>query len=182
MVPRRWPRSTGCAVTWCCRSAATGCEWVRSRTSAVRPSTEHGRNAARRRDAERDRLRGQTHFGPVSTRALLRRRERSFGSTSQAEPCESPSRCPVSQAAVRTGTSFWVERAGDWNESEPGGLGQNRLIGLAYGEGAVWAAGFESGTLIRIDPSAGSMQSLKVGDMPVGVTVAGRSVWIATTG
>lgn len=88
----------------------------------------------------------------------------------------------MSQAAVRTGTSFWVERAGDWNESEPGGLGQNRLIGLAYGEGAVWAAGFESGTLIRIDPSAGSMQSLKVGDMPVGVTVAGRSVWIATTG
>lgn len=58
----------------------------------------------------------------------------------------------------------------------------NRVIGLAYGEGAVWAAGFESGTLIRIDPTTGSKKSVKIGDMPVGVTVAGGNVWVATRG
>lgn len=142
--------------------------------------------------------------------------------------------------ALRSGSSLWVEHAGDWYDSTTGGLDQldwksgatrqrlrfdrpvfglaggegslwlvvgrqpatlvridpaagrvigkpvvidpNRVIGLAYGEGAVWAAGFESGTLIRIDPSTGSMRSLKVGDMPVGVTVAGGSVWVANRG
>lgn len=65
---------------------------------------------------------------------------------------------------------------------EPIVIDPNRVIGLAYGEGAAWATGFESGTLIRIDPTTGSKQSVKVGDMPVGVTVAGGSVWVASRG
>ena len=41
---------------------------------------------------------------------------------------------------------------------------------------------FESGTLIRIDPATGSKKSVKIGETPVGVTVAGGNVWVATRG
>ena len=173
--------------------------------------------------------------GPAQTQGTLVRLDLATGAIRKSVKLPG-----VLTAAIRTGASLWVEHAGDWNDSKPGGLDQldwksgalrnrlrfddplfglasgdgslwvvvgrqpatlaridstagkvigkpvvidqNRVIGLAFGEGAVWAAGFESGTLIRIDPSTGSMQSLKVGDMPVGITVAGGSVWVATRG
>lgn len=61
-------------------------------------------------------------------------------------------------------------------------IDRNRVIGLAYGAGAVWAAGFESGTLIRIDPATGALRRVEVGDTPVGIAVAGGSIWVATRG
>ena len=174
--------------------------------------------------------------GPAQTQGTLVRLDLATGAIRKSVTLPG-----VLTAAIRTGASLWVEHAGDWNDSKPGGLDQldwktgamrnrlrfddplfglasgdgalwavvgrepatlvridpdvdrvivgkpvvidqNRVIGLAYGEGAVWAAGFESGTLIRIDPATGSKRSVKVGDMPVGVTVAGGSVWIATRG
>ncbi len=174
--------------------------------------------------------------GPKQTHGTLVRLDLATGATRKSITLPG-----VLTAAVRTDGSLWVEHAGDWNDSKPGGLAQfdwktgamqnrlrfeqplfglasgdgalwvvvgrepatlvrvdpnvnkvvvgkptvidpNRVIGLAYGEGAVWAAGFESGTLIRIDPTTGSKTSVKIGDMPVGVTVAGGSVWVATRG
>ncbi len=61
-------------------------------------------------------------------------------------------------------------------------IDRNRVIGLAYGAGAVWAAGYESGTLIRVDAATGDLRRLNVGDTPVGIAVAGESVWVATRG
>jgi hypothetical protein len=54
----------------------------------------------------------------------------------------------------------------------------NRAIGLAFGEGAVWATAYESGALIRIDPADGSLRRINVGSDPVGVTVSHGAVWV----
>jgi streptogramin lyase len=61
-------------------------------------------------------------------------------------------------------------------------LDRNRVIGLAFGEGSVWATGFEDGKLIRVNPKTGRVDAVKVGDDPVGVVVAGGSVWVANRG
>jgi DNA-binding beta-propeller fold protein YncE len=58
-------------------------------------------------------------------------------------------------------------------------LSSQRVIGLAFGAGAVWAAAAEDGFLVRVDPSTGSVDKVKVGDFPVGITVANGDVWVA---
>ena len=61
-------------------------------------------------------------------------------------------------------------------------LAATRVIGLAFGAGAVWATAVEEGTLIRIDPKTGRITTVKVGDQPVGVVVSGGRVWVANRG
>jgi len=61
-------------------------------------------------------------------------------------------------------------------------VSQNRVIGLAFGEGAVWATAFEDGMLVRVDPKSGRVDTVKVGDDPVGVVVADGLVWVANRG
>jgi len=58
-------------------------------------------------------------------------------------------------------------------------LSAQRVIGLAFGAGAVWAAAAEDGLLIRVDPASGRVDKVKVGDFPVGITVANGDVWVA---
>jgi streptogramin lyase len=58
-------------------------------------------------------------------------------------------------------------------------LAQSRVIGLAYGAGAVWATALEEGKLIRVDPKTRRVTTVKVGDGPVGVLVSGGRVWVA---
>jgi streptogramin lyase len=58
-------------------------------------------------------------------------------------------------------------------------LDRARVIGLAYGAGAVWATGFEAGKLIRVDAKTRRVTTAKVGDEPVGVVVAAGRVWVA---
>jgi len=58
-------------------------------------------------------------------------------------------------------------------------LSTQRVIGLAFGAGAVWAAAAEDGLLIRVDPASGRVDKVKVGDFPVGITVANGDVWVA---
>ena len=58
-------------------------------------------------------------------------------------------------------------------------LSQQRVIGLAFGAGAVWAAAAEDGFLVRVDPSTGRVDRVKVGAFPVGITVANGDVWVA---
>jgi streptogramin lyase len=61
-------------------------------------------------------------------------------------------------------------------------LDRTRVIGLAFGAGAVWATGFEDGKLIRVDPKTRRVTTVKVGDQPVGVIVAAGRVWVANRG
>jgi streptogramin lyase len=58
-------------------------------------------------------------------------------------------------------------------------LDRARVIGLAFGAGAVWATGFEDGRLIRVDAKTRRVTTARVGEGPVGVVVAGGRVWVA---
>ena len=61
-------------------------------------------------------------------------------------------------------------------------IGSQRVIGLAFGAGAVWAASAEDGSLVRVDPETGRVDEVKVGDFPVGVAVANGYVWVTNRG
>jgi peptide/nickel transport system substrate-binding protein len=54
---------------------------------------------------------------------------------------------------------------------------------VAVGEGAVWVANAEQGTVTRVDPAARRVvQSIPVGREPSGVVAGGGAVWVATGG
>ncbi len=53
---------------------------------------------------------------------------------------------------------------------------------MAVGEGAVWVAGGEDGTVVRVDPGGPRVLSrLHTGSSPTALTVADGSVWTAAT-
>jgi YVTN family beta-propeller protein len=58
-------------------------------------------------------------------------------------------------------------------------ISPNRVIGLEYGLGAIWASEFENGTLVRIDPTSGRSVRVKVGTEPVGIAIVDGYVWVA---
>ena len=58
-------------------------------------------------------------------------------------------------------------------------LSPTRVIGIAYGEGAVWAAASEANELVRVDPATGRRTAVEVGGFPVGIAFAKGSVWVA---
>jgi len=80
-------------------------------------------------------------------------------------------RAPATLVQVDAATSRVIGR--------PIQLDQSRVIGLAYGAGAIWATGFEDGKLIRVDAKNRRVTTATVGDGPVGVVVAGGRVWVA---
>ena len=56
-------------------------------------------------------------------------------------------------------------------------------VGLAYGDGAVWAVNSAEGTLSRINPATHAVvQTTSVGTDPAAVTVTRGSVWVANSG
>jgi DNA-binding beta-propeller fold protein YncE len=62
-------------------------------------------------------------------------------------------------------------------------LGKRRLpgpaLGLATGDGAVWLADYDRGTLLRIDPATGAIVStIRIGGHPWGVAVGAGRVWV----
>ena len=55
--------------------------------------------------------------------------------------------------------------------------------GMAVGGGAIWVADNETGLLWRVDPGREvAVQSIKVGDAPLGVAFGAGSVWVANSG
>jgi hypothetical protein len=80
-------------------------------------------------------------------------------------------RAPATLVQVDAATSRAIGR--------PIRLDRSRVIGLAFGAGAVWATGFEDGSLIRVDAKTRRVTTVDVGDGPVGVVVAGGRVWVA---
>jgi YVTN family beta-propeller protein len=54
---------------------------------------------------------------------------------------------------------------------------------VAVGEGAVWVANAEAGTVTRVDPAARRvLQRISVGRQPAGVVAGGGAVWVANSG
>jgi len=64
----------------------------------------------------------------------------------------------------------------------PGSGAFGPTVAVAYGENAVWAASFDDGSLIRIDPDSGEIVSrIHVGGNPSAVTVAFGRVWVTVS-
>ena len=51
--------------------------------------------------------------------------------------------------------------------------------GVAVGEGAVWISNEASGTVSRLDPASGALQTITVGNGPAGIAVGEGAVWVA---
>ena len=83
-------------------------------------------------------------------------------------------RAPATLVQVDAATSRMI--------GKPIQLDRTRVIGLAFGAGAVWATALEDGKLIRVDPKTRRVTSVKVGDQPVGVIAAAGRVWVANRG
>ena len=57
-------------------------------------------------------------------------------------------------------------------------LGTGRLFGLTWGDGYVWATAGDDGDVLRIDPSTRTITRAHVGGFPIGIVLAGGSVWV----
>ena len=56
-------------------------------------------------------------------------------------------------------------------------------VGLAYGDGSVWAVNSAEDTLSRINPATHAVvQTIPVGSAPTAVTVTGKDVWVTNSG
>ena len=62
-------------------------------------------------------------------------------------------------------------------EAPPLLLSRGRVLGLAVGDGYVWATASDAGEVLRIDPVTHRITPVRVGGFPVGITVVAGSVW-----
>jgi hypothetical protein len=58
-------------------------------------------------------------------------------------------------------------------------LSSGRTLGLAFGARHLWVTAADAGEVLRIDPATGAIRRVHVGGFPVGIVVAGGSVWFA---
>lgn len=56
-------------------------------------------------------------------------------------------------------------------------LSRGRALGLAVGDGYVWATASDAGEILRIDPVTHEITRVRVGGFPVGITVAAGTIW-----
>jgi len=54
----------------------------------------------------------------------------------------------------------------------------SNVLGLAYGGGYLWASAANAGEVLRIDPATRAITRAHVGGFPIGIVLAGGSVWI----
>ncbi len=62
---------------------------------------------------------------------------------------------------------------------EPFPVSNQQSVGLAYGDGMLWATASVDGELVRIDAETGETTRGTAGGFPAGVVLAGGSVWVA---
>lgn len=72
-----------------------------------------------------------------------------------------------------------IDEATGTQVGDPIRISTGRVIALEVGEGALWATAAEEDKVVRIDPRTGKLDETDVGDYPVGLVVAGGSVWVA---
>jgi DNA-binding SARP family transcriptional activator/streptogramin lyase len=51
-------------------------------------------------------------------------------------------------------------------------------VNIAYGAGSVWVASYDTGRVIRLNPSTGAATTIHVGGRPSGITVGDGRVWV----
>lgn len=55
-------------------------------------------------------------------------------------------------------------------------------LDLAFGEGALWVASYDDGTVVRIDPTSGNVsKEIRVGGHPSGIAVGDGKVWVTVS-
>jgi hypothetical protein len=57
-------------------------------------------------------------------------------------------------------------------------LTRTRVYGLAWGDSYVWASASDDGDVLRINPATRSVTRVHTGGFPIGIAVAGGSVWV----
>ena len=77
-------------------------------------------------------------------------------------------------AAVQQFDPTTLEPVGD-----PFPISGHMSVGLAYGDGMLWASASDDGELVRINPDTGATTRVAVGRFPVGIVLTGGSVWVA---
>lgn len=53
-----------------------------------------------------------------------------------------------------------------------------RPVAIALGQGALWVANSEDGTVSRIDIQSGAVKTIKIGQNPVGIAAGAGAVWV----
>jgi streptogramin lyase len=57
-------------------------------------------------------------------------------------------------------------------------LTKTRVYGLTWGDGYVWASASDDGDVLRINPTTRAVTRVHIGGFPIGIAVAGGSVWV----
>lgn len=80
---------------------------------------------------------------------------------------------------VRPGTLLRLDSRTLEPAADPLPLARGRMLGLASGARYLWATAADAGDVLRIDPATHETRRAHVGGFPLGIVVAGGSVWFA---
>jgi YVTN family beta-propeller protein len=61
-------------------------------------------------------------------------------------------------------------------------VGYPPTLDVAFGEGGVWVASFDAGTVTRLDPATGNVvETIRIGGHPSGIAVGANRVWVTVS-
>jgi YVTN family beta-propeller protein len=61
-------------------------------------------------------------------------------------------------------------------------VGYPPTLEIAFGEGAVWVASYDAGTVTRLDPATGNVvATIRIGGHPSGIAVGANRVWVTVS-
>jgi YVTN family beta-propeller protein len=61
-------------------------------------------------------------------------------------------------------------------------VGYPPTLDIAFGEGALWVASYDAGTVTRLDPATGSIvATIRIGGHPSGIAVGANRVWVTVS-
>jgi len=61
-------------------------------------------------------------------------------------------------------------------------VGYPPTLDIAFGEGAVWVASYDAGTVTRLDPATGNVvATIRIGGNPSGIAVGANRVWVTVS-
>ena len=61
-------------------------------------------------------------------------------------------------------------------------VGYPPTLDIAFGEGAVWVASFDAGTVARLDPASGNVvTTIRIGGHPFGIAFGANRVWVTVS-
>jgi YVTN family beta-propeller protein len=61
-------------------------------------------------------------------------------------------------------------------------VGYPPTLDIAFGEGAVWVASYDAGTVTRVDPATGDVvATIRIGGHPSGIAVGANRVWVTVS-